>query len=68
MPDINEFALISSDNRYAALPIGRPELNEMYEQSLNNYWKSDEIKFDKDRIDYDDASPALRTAIELTLA
>lgn len=68
MPDIAEFALIPSDSRNAALPIGRPELNEMYEQSMNNFWKPDEINFDKDRAYYDGASPALRAAIELTLA
>ncbi len=68
MSNIDEFDLIPSDNRQVALPIGRPELYNMYEMSVNNFWKPDEIRFDRDRTDYDIASPALKTAIELVLA
>lgn len=59
----NDFDLISADSRTVALPVGRPELYNMYKHALGCFWITEEISFEEDATQFPKLSPAIKQAI-----
>jgi ribonucleotide reductase beta subunit family protein with ferritin-like domain len=58
-----DFDLISLDSRTVALPIGRPDLYDMYKKSTECFWVTDEITFEADAQQFPTLHKAIRQGV-----